>query len=154
MTYRNTSLALRRTRSQRYRYEDFESKSTIRRDFSEFSMKFLILKAARNILLSKGHPKVSDFGLSRVAKGVEANQTQSNVGPLKWMAPENLLHKQCEMKICRSDLRSSQIQPSQIRGLLEFCCGRSCILDKFHIHIWKRLISFKDLRSEIRSIDL
>jgi hypothetical protein len=45
--------------------------------------------AARNILLDGGrNPKVSDFGLSRRAFGEIENQTKSDVGPLKWMAPE------------------------------------------------------------------
>ncbi|PRP85743.1 putative leucine-rich repeat receptor-like protein kinase [Planoprotostelium fungivorum] len=46
--------------------------------------------AARNILLSKFlEAKVSDFGLSRETQTVDtAAQTQTNVGPLKWMAPE------------------------------------------------------------------
>ncbi|PRP89561.1 putative leucine-rich repeat receptor-like protein kinase [Planoprotostelium fungivorum] len=46
--------------------------------------------AARNILLSKYlEAKVSDFGLSRETQAIDdAAQTQNNVGPLKWMAPE------------------------------------------------------------------
>jgi len=45
--------------------------------------------AARNILLSEGLiPKISDFGLSRFGSADDENQTKSDVGPLKWMAPE------------------------------------------------------------------
>ncbi|PRP89670.1 putative leucine-rich repeat receptor-like protein kinase [Planoprotostelium fungivorum] len=46
--------------------------------------------AARNILLSRFlEAKVSDFGLSRETQTVDtAAQTQNNIGPLKWMAPE------------------------------------------------------------------
>ncbi|PRP81628.1 LRR receptor-like serine/threonine-protein kinase GSO2-like [Planoprotostelium fungivorum] len=46
--------------------------------------------AARNILLSKHlDAKVSDFGLSRETQSVDsAAQTQTNIGPIKWMAPE------------------------------------------------------------------
>ncbi|PRP73371.1 hypothetical protein PROFUN_16794, partial [Planoprotostelium fungivorum] len=45
--------------------------------------------AVRNILLT-AHlvPKVADFGMSREQKGDDAGQTQSIIGPLKWMAPE------------------------------------------------------------------
>jgi len=45
--------------------------------------------AARNILLTGSlDPKISDFGLSRVNLKDNSNVTRSNVGPLKWMAPE------------------------------------------------------------------
>lgn len=46
--------------------------------------------ATRNILLSEGlTPKISDFGLSRFGAADDTNnQTKSDVGPLKWMAPE------------------------------------------------------------------
>jgi c-src tyrosine kinase len=48
--------------------------------------------ASRNVLLSESQlPKVSDFGMSRLTEGAESGgQTASNVGPLKWMAPESL----------------------------------------------------------------
>jgi predicted Ser/Thr protein kinase len=49
--------------------------------------------AARNILLEvdgeKIVPKVADFGMARVSTGL-TNQTKTDVGPLKWMAPEQL----------------------------------------------------------------
>ncbi|PRP85354.1 putative leucine-rich repeat receptor-like protein kinase [Planoprotostelium fungivorum] len=50
----------------------------------------LSLLAARNILLSRFlEAKVSDFGLSRETQTIDtAAQTQNNIGPLKWMAPE------------------------------------------------------------------
>jgi len=46
--------------------------------------------AARNVLLTLNYqPKISDFGMSRVAQEEEdANKTQTLSGPLKWMAPE------------------------------------------------------------------
>jgi len=46
--------------------------------------------ASRNVLLTKSLiPKISDFGMSRVnLENEDANKTSSNVGPLKWMAPE------------------------------------------------------------------
>lgn len=48
--------------------------------------------AARNILLDeKDVPKISDFGFSRVVSGEEAKgKTQTTVGPIRWMAPENI----------------------------------------------------------------
>ncbi len=51
--------------------------------------------AARNILLDhKGDQlvaKVADFGMARATAGNESNQTKNNVGPIKWMAPEQLV---------------------------------------------------------------
>ncbi|KAL6062207.1 Vascular endothelial growth factor receptor 2 [Balamuthia mandrillaris] len=45
--------------------------------------------AARNLLLTAElRVKVSDFGLSRKARDGGAHKTQSEIGPLKWMAPE------------------------------------------------------------------
>ena len=54
--------------------------------------------SARNILLSKRadntyQPKISDFGMSRLLDAKEQNTTQSNLGPIKWMAPENIKDK-------------------------------------------------------------
>jgi len=49
--------------------------------------------AARNILLGPSfEPKITDFGMSRVLieSDVNQQQTNSNVGPLKWMAPESI----------------------------------------------------------------
>jgi serine/threonine protein kinase len=48
--------------------------------------------AARNVLLG-GHcePKISDFGMSRmVGQDKQTGQTNSTVGPIKWMPPESL----------------------------------------------------------------
>jgi len=45
--------------------------------------------AARNLLLTKDlNVKISDFGYARVLDNQEEGKTVSNVGPLKWMAPE------------------------------------------------------------------
>jgi len=53
--------------------------------------------SCRNILVTEGKKgwtaKVADFGLSRVLVGMDHGQTESNTGPLKWMAPEALLYK-------------------------------------------------------------
>jgi hypothetical protein len=47
--------------------------------------------AARNILLGKdGTPKISDFGMSRQMKETNQGQTASTVGPIQWMAPEQM----------------------------------------------------------------
>eukprot|EP00029_Vermamoeba_vermiformis_P009625 TRINITY_DN4868_c0_g1_i1.p1 TRINITY_DN4868_c0_g1~~TRINITY_DN4868_c0_g1_i1.p1 ORF type:complete len:708 (+),score=31.08 TRINITY_DN4868_c0_g1_i1:1542-3665(+) len=56
--------------------------------------------AARNILLAKsGDPKISDFGMSRLLKEeTQKGQTNSNVGPIRWMAPESLREKSYSTK--------------------------------------------------------
>ena len=48
--------------------------------------------AARNILLANdGTPKISDFGMSRVITSASSvGRTKQTVGPLRWMAPENI----------------------------------------------------------------
>lgn len=50
--------------------------------------------SARNVLLSDDWiAKISDFGLTRIATTENSNEsqkTESNIGPLKWMSPENL----------------------------------------------------------------
>jgi subtilisin-like proprotein convertase family protein len=55
--------------------------------------------AARNILLSgTGEPKISDFGMSRLVADDEGMTTRTNVGPIKWMAPESLKYKEYSKK--------------------------------------------------------
>jgi serine/threonine protein kinase len=53
--------------------------------------------AARNILVNAtGVPMVADFGMARRDEGDErtANQTKSTVGPIRWMAPEQMEHQE------------------------------------------------------------
>eukprot|EP00027_Filamoeba_sp_ATCC50430_P009694 CAMPEP_0168557866 /NCGR_PEP_ID=MMETSP0413-20121227/9660_1 /TAXON_ID=136452 /ORGANISM="Filamoeba nolandi, Strain NC-AS-23-1" /LENGTH=705 /DNA_ID=CAMNT_0008588939 /DNA_START=117 /DNA_END=2234 /DNA_ORIENTATION=+ len=56
--------------------------------------------AARNILLTEHmEVKVSDFGMSRQKEaGVAESKTKSDVGPLKWMAPEAIRRKLYSVK--------------------------------------------------------
>eukprot|EP01113_Clastostelium_recurvatum_P031505 TRINITY_DN3939_c0_g2_i1.p1 TRINITY_DN3939_c0_g2~~TRINITY_DN3939_c0_g2_i1.p1 ORF type:complete len:673 (-),score=209.78 TRINITY_DN3939_c0_g2_i1:87-1847(-) len=56
--------------------------------------------AARNILVNKTWDvKVADFGMSREATlEEESQQTQSTVGPLKWMSPESIINRQYSKK--------------------------------------------------------
>lgn len=50
--------------------------------------------AVRNILIGKDKKaKISDFGLSRQLLGDAEGQTQTNFGPLAWMAPEAIRQK-------------------------------------------------------------
>jgi len=49
--------------------------------------------AARNVLLDKQwNCRIADFGMSRVSHA-NANFTKTEIGPLKWMAPEAILSK-------------------------------------------------------------
>jgi serine/threonine protein kinase len=53
--------------------------------------------AARNILVNaNGVPMVADFGMSRRDEGdeKEANQTKTTVGPIRWMAPEQMEYQE------------------------------------------------------------
>lgn len=55
--------------------------------------------AARNVLLAGGmQPKISDFGLSRIGEPDEAQKAKSEVGPLKWMAPEAIKDREYNEK--------------------------------------------------------
>jgi predicted Ser/Thr protein kinase len=54
--------------------------------------------AARNVLLHQGEPKITDFGMSRVVDEHQRGTTKSELGPIRWMAPESLKNKQYSTK--------------------------------------------------------
>eukprot|EP01119_Soliformovum_irregulare_P025030 TRINITY_DN9140_c1_g1_i1.p1 TRINITY_DN9140_c1_g1~~TRINITY_DN9140_c1_g1_i1.p1 ORF type:complete len:808 (-),score=157.86 TRINITY_DN9140_c1_g1_i1:51-2474(-) len=55
--------------------------------------------AARNILIGRDfEAKVADFGLSIVSSEVDSVYLKSEVGPIKWMAPESLLKRKWSSK--------------------------------------------------------
>jgi len=55
--------------------------------------------AARNILLTaSGHPKISDFGMSRILEKDEEGKANSTVGPVCWKAHESLAHRNYSKK--------------------------------------------------------
>eukprot|EP00029_Vermamoeba_vermiformis_P000232 TRINITY_DN10259_c0_g1_i1.p1 TRINITY_DN10259_c0_g1~~TRINITY_DN10259_c0_g1_i1.p1 ORF type:complete len:299 (+),score=58.89 TRINITY_DN10259_c0_g1_i1:158-1054(+) len=55
--------------------------------------------AVRNILLHHGEPKISDFGMSRKLKEAsQVGKTATNIGPIRWMAPEALAKQQYSTK--------------------------------------------------------
>lgn len=55
--------------------------------------------AARNVLLSHNEPKLTDFGLSRLVEERSTHgTTKSELGPIRWMAPESLRNKKYSFK--------------------------------------------------------
>jgi serine/threonine protein kinase len=55
--------------------------------------------AARNILMHNGEAKISDFGLSRALKEeAQVGKTSSNMGPIRWMAPESIASQTYSIK--------------------------------------------------------
>jgi len=58
--------------------------------------------ACRNLLINNDSSRlrvvVSDFGFSREVTEGESSQTKSSVGPVRWMAPESILHQQYSEK--------------------------------------------------------
>ncbi len=59
--------------------------------------------AARNVLLSHNEPKLTDFGLSRLVEDQNLHgTTKSELGPIRWMAPESLKSRIYSVKSGRS----------------------------------------------------
>jgi predicted Ser/Thr protein kinase len=56
--------------------------------------------AARNILLSgDGEAKISDFGMSRIVEStIQEGTTKTNIGPIRWMAPEAIRNRKYSTK--------------------------------------------------------
>jgi predicted Ser/Thr protein kinase len=55
--------------------------------------------AARNIMLSHNEPKLTDFGMSRLVEEQNLHgTTKSELGPIRWMAPESLRNKEYSTK--------------------------------------------------------
>jgi len=81
--------------------------------------------AARNILLTRDLlAKVSDFGLSREQESTEESKTTSNVGPLKWMAPEAISDQKYSQ---RSDVYSFGIIVWEITNCCEPYSGITAV---------------------------
>jgi hypothetical protein len=54
--------------------------------------------AARNVLLQNNEPKITDFGMSRLVEEDKRGTTKSELGPIRWMAPESLRNKEYSTK--------------------------------------------------------
>jgi len=54
--------------------------------------------AARNILLHQNEAKLTDFGMSRLVSENQRGTTKSELGPIRWMAPESLKNKEYSSK--------------------------------------------------------
>jgi hypothetical protein len=54
--------------------------------------------AARNVLLHQNDTKLTDFGMSREVAENQRGTTKSELGPIRWMAPESLKNKEYSVK--------------------------------------------------------
>ena len=55
--------------------------------------------AARNVLVHQNEPKLTDFGMSRlIDEQQQRGTTKSELGPIRWMAPESLKNKEYSAK--------------------------------------------------------
>eukprot|EP00029_Vermamoeba_vermiformis_P010127 TRINITY_DN526_c0_g2_i7.p1 TRINITY_DN526_c0_g2~~TRINITY_DN526_c0_g2_i7.p1 ORF type:complete len:1042 (-),score=152.68 TRINITY_DN526_c0_g2_i7:28-3153(-) len=55
--------------------------------------------AARNVLVHRNEPKLTDFGMSRlVDEQKQHGTTKSELGPIRWMSPESLKNKEYSAK--------------------------------------------------------
>jgi len=82
--------------------------------------------AARNVLLSSSlEPKISDFGMSREQQEAgQVSKTNSNVGPIKWMAPESIRFQTYSVK---SDVWSFGVTIWEIMHLEEPFADKSLL---------------------------
>jgi hypothetical protein len=55
--------------------------------------------AARNVLIHRNEPKLTDFGMSRIVdEQKQHGTTKSELGPIRWMSPESLKSKEYSVK--------------------------------------------------------
>ncbi len=66
--------------------------------------------AARNVMLHKGEPKLTDLGMTRVVDEQQQHgTTKSELGPIRWMAPESLKSKQYSTKSGTLNITRSKV---------------------------------------------
>lgn len=72
--------------------------------------------AARNVLLSvERQPKISDFGLAREKSDTESyQQTKTNIGPVRWMSPEQLSKLQYRLVLCSGSIFRKNFIPTKV----------------------------------------
>jgi hypothetical protein len=80
--------------------------------------------AARNVLIHRNEPKLTDFGMSRIVdEQKQHGTTKSELGPIRWMSPESLKSKDYSVKSGTSKQIRSEI--SQLLTVFHQTCGRS-----------------------------